>query len=425
MGKALLIRGARQLLTLRGPRGPRRGADLSSLGIIQDGAVLFTDGVIREVGPSRRVENLEVARSADEINANGRVVLPGFVDSDTHLVGGPPRLLDYEMLLAGATEQEIEAAGGGHPALSRAILEMSSHTLEAHARRVLRECVRQGTTTIEAKSGYGVQEAGEMKTLRVHAALCKGPATVVSTFMGASRVPDRFEGGPDGYIEWLCDEMLPRVRRRRLAQFADCFYRDPVFSEPHLRRFLETAQELGFGLKIHARRCADSRAVAIAVELGAASIHDLTECTDRDAALLARSDTVATLLPGPAFYLGTETYPPARTLIDRGVAVALATGYNPETSPSYSMQMMIALACRKMNMTPAEAVAAGTINGAHAAGRAHRSGSIETGKDADLIMLSVPDYREIPYHFGVNLVEMSIRKGRVMFRAPDVAWPFD
>ena len=425
MGKALLVRGARQLLTLRGPSGPRRGADLVSLGLIQDGAVLIADGIIREVGPSRRVENLAAARTAEEINAHGRVVLPGFVDSHTHLVSGPPRLLDYEMWMAGATEQEIVAAGGGYPALFRAIRDMSSRTLEAHARRILRDCVRQGTTTIEAKSGYGIREAGEMKTLRVHAALCTGPATVVSTFLGARFLPDEYAGQPDDYVDWLCAEMLPRVRRRKLAEFAGFVFEEDIFGAANARRFLETAKQLGFGLKVHAGRCRDNSGAGIAVELGAAGIDLMGGCNDRDAARLARSNTVATLLPGSDFYLGSESYPCARALIDRGVAVALATGYNPETSPSYSMQMMIALACRMMSMTPAEAVSASTINGAHALRRAHRAGSIETGKDADLIMLSVPDYREIPYHFGVNLVEMTIRKGRVIYRAPDVLWPLD
>jgi imidazolonepropionase len=422
MGTALLVRGARQLLTLHGPSGPRRGADLRNLGLIQDGAVLIVDGIIREVGPSRRLENLAVARRVEEINASGRVVLPGFVDSHTHLVGGPPRLLDYEMGLAGATEEQIAQAGGGYPAVFRAIRELSSRTLETHARCILRDCVRQGTTTIEAKSGYGIKEAGEMKTLRVHMALRKGPVSVVSTFMGARSVPLEYDGHADEYTRWLCSYMLPRVRRRKLAEFADFYCEDETFGVENARRYLQAANELGFGLKMHAGRDGNTNAAALAVELGATSIDHVNNADDGDATLLAQSSTIATLLPGSVFHKGDGRYACARGLIDRGVAVALASNYNPETSPSCNMQMMVALACRNMNMTPAEAISACTINGAHALRRADRTGSIEVGKEADLVILRVPDYREIPYHFGVNLVEMTIRKGRVIWRAPDVQW---
>jgi imidazolonepropionase len=369
------------------------------------------------------VENLAAARSAEEINASGRVVLPGFIDSHTHLVGGPPRLGDYEMCLAGATEQEIIDAGGGQPALSRAVHDMSSQTLEAHARRIIRNCVRQGTTTMEVKSGYGIDEAGEMKTLRVHSALRKGPVTVVSTFLGAHSVPQEYKGRADDYVQWLGSHMLPRVRKRKLAEFAGFVCEGDIFGLENTRRLLLSAKRLGFGLKVQASQDGNGGAVAMAVEMEAASIDDIVCANDFEASLLAQSNTIATLLPGSAFYLATERYAGARAMIDRGVSVALATDYNPETSPSCNMQMMIALACRKMNMTPAEAISASTINGAHALRRAHRSGSIEAGKDADLIMLSVPDYREIPYHFGVNLVEMTMRKGRVIYRAPDVQWP--
>jgi imidazolonepropionase len=278
---------------------------------------------------------------------------------------------------------------------------------------------------MDMRSGYGINEAGEMKTLRVHLALCKGPLTVVSTFMGACSVPEEYLGRPDDYIEWLCSYMLPRVRRRKLAEFVGFVCDDDIFGLENTRRILESAKQLGFSLKVQAGHWRNGGAVSMAVEMEAASVDDIVRADEVETSLLAQSNTIAILLPGSAFYLATERYACARAMIDRGVAVALATDYNPVTSPSWNMQMMIALACRKMNMTPAEAISACTINGAHALRRAHRVGSIEAGKDADLIMLSVPDYREIPYHFGVNLVEMTIRKGRVIYRAPDVRWPLE
>jgi len=423
MANPILLRGARQLLTLRGPAGPRRSADLRNLGLIQDGAMLIGDGVILEAGPTRRLENLAIARKADEINLSGKVVLPGFVDSHTHLVGGPARVLDYEMQLAGATHEEIAEAGGGLLAISKAIQDTSAKGLVSQATRLLKDCLRQGTTTIEAKSGYGLDETGETKILRAHASLGHGPISVVSTFMSARSVPPAFAGGAEEYMEWLCRHMLPLVRRRNLAEFADLFYEENLFDETQARRYLDAARQLGFGLKLHAGQHWNIGGVALAVEAGAASVDHLVYATDHDAALLASSNTIATLLPGSVFYLGLQRYAPARALIDRGAAVALATNYNPETSPSHNMQMMMSLACRKMSMTPAEAISAATINGAHALRRAARIGSLEAGKDADLIVLSVPDYREIPYHFGVNLVEMTIRRGRLAYQASEVAWP--
>ena len=422
MRKPVLVRGARQLLTLRGPSGPRRGGDLLNLGVIQDGAVLIVDGLIHQVGSSRRIENLEAARGAEEINASGRVVLPGFVDSHTHLVGGPARLLDYEMSLAGASHAQINQAGGGFPAIYRSLQEIPSRTLEAHARRVLRDCIRQGTTTIEAKSGYGVNETGELKTLRVHAALRNAPVALVSTFMAAHFIPPGFDRTPGEYIDWLCSSMLPLIRRRRLAEFAEICCEEGVFSIDQARKYLEAAKRLGFGLKMHAGQYKNIGGVRLAVELGTTSVGHVIFVDQYDVDLLAQSNTIATLLPGSVFHLGSPAYSPARTLIDRGAAVALATNYNPATSPSHNMQMMLSQACREMAMTPAEAISAATINGAHSLRLANRAGSIEVGKDADLVMLSVPDYREIPYHFGVNLVEMTMTKGRVIHTAPDIQW---
>jgi imidazolonepropionase len=386
MRKVTLIRGARQLLTLRGPSGPRRGADLRNLGLIQDGAVLIVDGLIREVGPTRRLENLALAREAEEIDASGCVVMPGFVDSHTHVV-------------------------------ARTVHEMSQRKIETLALRAVEEAVRHGTTTLEAKSG-------ELKILRIHSALQKRFVPVVSTFSCARPTPG-YEQRPDDYVGWICSRILPLVKRRRLAEFADICCGGNGFALDLVRPYLASARELGFALKIHTSADPPDSAIPLAVELGATSVDQVLDPSEQDIESLARSQTIATLLPGSVFNQGCAGYAPARKLIDRGVAIALATNYDPETSPSQNMQMVIALACRSMNMTPAEAIAATTLNAAYALRRASSVGSLEIGKSADLLLLSVSDYRELPYHFGMNLVKLVMKRGAVLVERSEVTWPAD
>jgi imidazolonepropionase len=414
MPRATLIRGARQLLTLRGAAGPRRGPDLRNLALIQDGAVLIVDGLIHDVGPSRRLENLALARQATLIDASGRVVLPGFVDCHTHLVSGPARVADYETRSASTL------------ALARAIHELSPRTLLAQALHTIGEAVRHGTTTLESKSGIGLTEANEIKILRVHAALRKQSLPLTSTFLCAELSPD-YPDSPDRYLDWLCSHMLPLIQRRKLAAFAEIRCGEDAFTVVQARRFLVAARQLGFALKLSTDGQAPPGAIALAVELGAASVGNPGNVTPHEAALLAQSQTIA-VLPRPAFYVGTENYPsarglPTRMLIDAGVAVALASHYHPQLSPSLSMQMMIALACGAMHMTPAEAIAAATINAAHALRLASSTGSLEPAKSADLLILGVPDYREIPYHFGMNLVDLVMKNGIVLLHRPEVKWP--
>jgi imidazolonepropionase len=406
-----LVRGARQLLTLRGDSGPRRGRALRELGIVPNGAVLIKDGVIVDAGPARRVEKLPEARRVREIDATGRVVMPGFVDSHTHLIFGRPRLADYEMRLAGAGYAEIAAAGGGILSSVAAVRSMSAARLETQARSSLALMALHGTTTLEAKSGYALDEAGELKTLRLLARLNGFPLDIVPTYLGAHIVPPEYRGRPDAYIDWMTAEMMPQIRRRKLARFVDVYCDEGAFTLDQSRRYLEQARRLGFGLKIHAEQFARTGAARLAVELAAASADHLEQASEEDIRALAESNTIATLLPGSVFHLSLGTYAPARALIDAGAAVALATDFNPGTSPTYSMQMVLSLACTEMRMSPAEAIAAATINGAHALGRADRIGSLEPGKQADLLILNLSDYRELPYYFGTNNVGVTIKRG--------------
>lgn len=424
MPKSILVRGARQLLTLRGPCGPRRWAALRNLGIIQDGALLVVDGVIREIGPTCRIENLALARDAVEIDASGAVVMPGFVDCNTHLAAGPARLAGYEMRLAGRSCREIAEAGGGVLGLARSIQDLSFRALEASALRVLDESVRHGTTTIETRSGFGLTTAGEMKMLRVHSALQKrrAPLPIVSTFLCGRPAPGS-DVPRDDQLPSMCSRLLPLVKRRKRAEFAAVRCASDGFPSEQARLFLASARKLGFPLRVETDGTAASSAISLALEFDATSVDHVPNPTAQDIARLAGSSTIATLTPGRTFHLRTQKYPPARDMIDQGVAVALATGFNPETSPSENMQMALALACTAMRMTPAEAITAATINAAYALRRDATVGSLEAGKSANLLVLRVSDYREIPYHFGVNLVDLVMVNGDILVRRPEVPWP--
>jgi imidazolonepropionase len=413
MKNAVLIHGARQLVTLRGPSGPRRGIALGELGIIQDGALLVVDGRIEAVGQGRRVENLAAARGAVEIDAARRIVLPGFVDSHTHLVSGQP----------GREDHDAARTGGVLHSSVRDLRLTPSRTLERRARLHLDAFIRHGTTTLEAKTGYGLDRRGEMKTLRVLAKLAGSPLDVIPTYLGAGALPPEFEGRGHEYIDWVLAEMLPHIARRKLARFAGVRCGKGAFSLEDARRYLEAVRRLGLGLKVHADQFAHTGAARLAVELGAISADHLEHAGPDDVSILAQSSTIATLVPGTAFHLDLKRHAPARALIAHGAAVALATGFNSDTSPTCSMQMVVALASSQLHMTPAEAVSAATINGAHALGCADRLGSLEAGKQADLIMLDVPDYHEIPCHFGENLVAVTMKRGAILYERAEVRCP--
>ncbi len=417
MRKTLLVRGARQLVTLRGPSGPRRGPALRDLSIIEDGALLIAGGVITNVGPTRRVENLAEARSAEVIDATGRVVMPGLVDCYAHLVSGPPRLAEWETRIAAAPEQKRgvwEAALAAGVATVRAT---PAGRLEHQARRVVAAMIRHGTTTVEGRSGYGLDEAGEIKTLRVAAKLDGSPVDVVGTFFGARAVPAEFAGRGEEYLDWLGGEMLAKVRKRGLAEFADVSCGGRAFPPQAARRYLEQARTLGF-------RCRVRGSAALAIEAEAHSVSGVDAPLAGDAESLARSGAVAVLTPGAAFHAGSRRSP-ARTLVEAGAAVALATGHDSVLSPTLSLPAVLSIACAELRMTPAEAIVAATVNAAHTLGRAARCGSLEYSKDADVILLNAGDYRELPFRFGSNLVHTTIKRGAIIYKEGSIAWPED
>lgn len=422
MSSALLLRGARQLLTLRGPSEPRRGPALNDLAIIADGAVLVRDGIIESVGPSRRLENVKEARHAQEIDVSGRVVMPGFVDCHTHVVCGPMRAAESE-----TPGTEAQEGPGGQAAFLRALRaarNASKRRLQLDAARRLRGFLRHGTTTVEAKSGYGLDRGSELRILRATAALASGPVDVIPTFFSGTRLPPEHQGRAEEYLAWLCGEMLPLVRSRRLARFAEVCCGAEAFTLEQTHAFLLRSKELGFGVKVHTSG-RTAGAVRLAVELGAVSIDHLEHIAAEDLAALAAFPTIAVLLPGATFQQGCGAPAPARALIEAGAAIALATGYDPGWASCCNMAAMVALACTHLRMTPAEAISAATINAAHAIGLANRVGSIEPGKQADLIVLDASDYRELALQFGTNLVAAVIKRGRVVYRQGEVRWSED
>jgi imidazolonepropionase len=413
-----LITGISQLLTLRGG-GPRRGNSLSSLGIQKDGAVLVRDGLIVAAGARATVEKHERAKRAETLDVGGRVVLPGFVDSHTHLVHAASRAEEYELKIQGASYEEIARKGGGILNSVKKLRAATGEELKRRARAALEQFAAYGTTTVEAKSGYGLDVASELKILRLQKELnAEQPLEIVSTFLGAHVVPAEYRGKGDGaekYIALLTKQMLPEVVNEGLAEFCDVFCDRGAFTREQSNEILSEAQLHGLAPRLHAEQLSRTGATALAVELRAASSDHLEQVSAADIRALGKSWTVATLLPGCDFHLGLEKYAPARKLIEAGAIVALATDYNPGTSPTVSMPMILSLACSQLRMTPAEAICAATINAAYSLRRDQRIGSIENGKQADLAVFDVEDYREIPYYFGMNLCWMTVKSGEIVW----------
>jgi imidazolonepropionase len=413
----MIIHSAKQLLTLAGP--PQRGKDLGNLKLIPDGAVLIKDGIIAAVGPSH--ELWEAYPDESVLDATGRVVMPGFVDPHTHALWAGDRSAEFEMRLQGKNYLEILAAGGGILSTVQATRDAALDKLLQETRPRLLDIFSHGTTTIEIKTGYGLQTAAELRMLKALRVLDQeGPQDIAITFMGAHAIAPEYKDDSDGYTEHICSQMLPAAYNwwqshapEEPLPFVDVFCETGAFSLDQSRRILQTAQQLGFPLKIHADEFDNLGGASLAAELGAVSADHLVKTSKEDIQTLGQSETVAVGLPCTPFGLAETEYTPAGKILEAGGILALATDINPGTAWCGSMQFAIALACRYMKITPAQAIVAATINAAAAISRSDRVGSIEVGKQADLLVLNVPDYRHLGYRFGTNLVETVIKKGRV------------
>jgi imidazolonepropionase len=383
-----------------------------------NGSLVLRDGVIDWLGPA--VE-MPAALSSDPdttwIDARGKVVLPGFIDSHTHLLFAGSRVDEFEQRLRGLSYREITAQGGGILSTVQRVRQASKEELKDLARPRLRRLLQFGVTTVEVKSGYGLTPRDEIKSLEAIAELnAEGLWELVPTFLGAHAVPPEYRTNREGYLRSLCEEMLPEVARQGLAEFCDVFCENGVFSVAESRRILNRARDLGLRLKLHADELSPLGGAELAAEVGAVSADHLLCITEKGIDALAASGTVATLLPGTAFFLGVE-YAPARPLIERGVRVALASDCNPGTCMTENLPLLGSMACTRMGMLPGEVVTALTLHAAAALGRSERLGSLTPGKQADVIVCNVADYREIFYHFGINHVERVIKRGRVVHTA--------
>jgi imidazolonepropionase len=415
---AVLLINIRQLLTLASTSAgdqPRRAAQLSELGIIEDAAVLCVGGKIVSVGNSKNalkdswIKNNR--KKIQEIDCSGLVVLPGFVDSHTHPAFVTPRLVDFEKRIKGASYEEIAEAGGGIRSSTDAVRNASRAKLVAHVSKSLEEMAHQGTTTVEAKSGYGLTVDAELKSLgAIRKAAVHWPGTVIPTLLGAHVLPLEFQGRSQKYVEAVCNEMIPAAAKRNLAHFVDVFMDRGAFTPEETDQIFSAARACGLGVRAHACQL-QSCSLAPLLKHDPASFDHLDHVSETDIRKLAISSTIATLVPGANYFLGLSTYPPARKLIDSKVPVALATDYNPGSAPTLSMPFVLSLACTHMRMSPAEAISAATINGAHALRLGARKGTIEVGKDADFAAFRVEDYREIAYWIASDRCEFSILNG--------------
>lgn len=414
----LIIENAGQLVTLAGLKElPVLKPDISHLAIIEDGAVACENGKIVDIGRTFEINSrVSLKEKGKRISASGKLVCPGFIDPHSHVIYGGSRVKELQMRLQGKTYVEIQEAGGGIHFTVNATRNTSKEELKARGREIFLAMLRHGTTTLETKSGYGLNLEKELETLEIIKELDEElEMDLVPTFLGAHLVPEEYLDKREDFVELLIKEMIPEVARNNLAEFCDVFCENKAFNVKESREILLAAKEKGMIPRIHADELFSSGGSELAGEIGAISADHLNFISEEGIKSLAENRVIATLLPGTSFFLNLDRYPPARKMIDQGVAVALATDFNAGSCWTYSMQMIITLACLKMRMTPEEALIAATINPACAINRENIAGSVEPGKKADMIICQVPDYSHLPFYFGTNLINTVIKNGKIVF----------
>ena len=411
----LAVINCSQLLTLAGARRPRSGGDLRQLALIEDGAMLIRGEQIEAVGRRREIESL-ITSETQVLDAGGRVVMPGFVDAHTHPVFAGIRANEFEQRASGATYREIAARGGGIRSTVRATRAASQSDLVKAGRRYADWFLRCGTTTIEAKSGYGLTLEDELKLLQAIKELDQQtPVKYVPTFLGAHDVPTEYRSRRAAYVNLIINEMLPRVAEEKLAEYCDVFCEQDIFSVDESWQILSAARCHGLGLRVHADQLSLSGGARLAAELNSATADHLEHTDLTGIAALKAANVQPVLLPGSVYALGSNDYPAARKMIDAGLAVVLATDFNPGSSPTPSMTMILSLACTQLKMTPAEAITSTTINAAYSLGRGDELGSLEKGKRADFVIQDCEDYRELAYFFGVEHPHQVYAGGELAF----------
>jgi imidazolonepropionase len=410
----MFIQNAKQLVTVSAHgRRMMTGLEMRDLGVVEDGSIFIKDGTIEWIGRESD-RTIEITKSTDVLDATGMVALPGFVDSHTHLVFAGSRENEFAMRAIGKSYHEIAEEGGGILSTVREVRKSTKKDLKRVADKRLDDLLRHGTTTVEIKSGYGLDMDNEIKMLEVVNELMKEHyMNVVPTLLGAHAVPPEYDGNAGAYVRFLIEQLIPYVGRKKLATFCDVFCEIGYFSIDECRDVLEKAKSFGMQLKVHADELSPLGGAELAASVGAISADHLEHVTETGIEALRSANVIATLLPGVSFFLG-HGFAPARKLIDRGVPVALASDFNPGSCMSYSIPMMMTIACTQMKMTPEEAITASTLNGAAALGISDKVGSIEVGKEADIVLYDIPDYRYLPYHFGTNLVWKVIKRGTLL-----------
>ncbi len=409
----LLIINAKELLTLTGSSSPRTGTEMNELGIINNGAIAVKDDKIIAVGPTEEI--IEDFQAEKVINASDKVVMPGFVDPHTHPIFKQTRENEFEMRILGKSYVEISQSGGGIRSSISGVRETSEEELYQLAEKRINKIISNGTTTLEAKSGYGLSTESEIKMLKVIKKLNENlPIDIISTFLGAHEFPIEYKDDKEKYIYILMNEMMPKIRELKLAEYCDIFTEDHVYNIEQSRRILNRAKELGFKIRMHADEIKPIGGAELAAEVGAVSADHLGAASDEGIKAMRDNGVIAILLPGTIFSLGMKSYARARDMIEAGLTVALATDFNPGSCNCDSMQFVITLACLQMKMTPAEAITASTINAAYSLGLGDKIGSIEIGKKADILIMDMPSHQYLPYHFGSNNVETVIKNGKVI-----------